>query len=117
MAASDKYRITLFQTSGVTSANGLASVSAMVPMTPEDAHRIVVNPVYTAKTQTEKAAHVRSDFEPNQKAAEVLNKCYNRVNAVVNNNYAVEEKVTAERDFSPEMNEDDAVVSTPSFRR
>ncbi|WP_133136888.1 hypothetical protein [Legionella rowbothamii] len=114
MAALDKYRITLFQTSGVTPANGLASVSAMVPMTPEDAHRIVVYPVHTAKTQTEKAAHVRSDFEPNQKAAEILNTCYNRVNAVVNNKYAAEENITAEQEYTTEP--DEAVVSTPSYR-
>lgn len=115
MAALDKYKITLFQTSGVTSANGLASVSAMVPMTPEDAHRIVVNPVHTAKSQTEKAAHVRSDFEPNQKAAEILNNCYNRVTAVVSNKLTEEKNATAEQEYTTEA--DETVVSTPSYRR
>lgn len=114
MAALDKYRITLFQTSGVTSANnGLASVSAMVPMTPEDAHRIVVNPLNIAKTQTEKAAHVRADFEPTKRAAEVISNCYNKINAVVNNK--IEEQITVEQEFTTEA--DEAVVSTPSYRR
>lgn len=91
-----------------------SAVSAMVPMTPEDAHRIVVNPLNIAKTQTEKAAHVRADFEPNQKAAELLNNCYNRVAAVMSNKNAIEQENTVEQQNTAAA---DDVVSTPSFRR
>ncbi|CAM4505159.1 MAG: hypothetical protein LEGION0403_FIIPPAGN_01929 [Legionella sp.] len=90
-----------------------SAVSAMVPMTPEDAHRIVVNPLNIAKTQTETAAHVRVDFGPNKTAVELLNNCYNQVVSVVNNKNTIEQKNAVDQENTAAA---DDVVSTPSFR-
>lgn len=59
-----------------------SNLSAMVPITQDDAHRIVVGPLEKLATQTEKAAHIRKD-SLNKDGFEALHKCKEDIASVL----------------------------------
>lgn len=75
-------------------------VSAMVPMTPNDVHRIVVAPLEKLAMQTEKAAHIRQDSS-NKAGFDALQKCNEEVARALNGpSVAVTPTVENEQDES-----------------
>lgn len=88
-----------------------SSVAAMVPVSPEDAHRTVVKPVETMKSQTAKAAQIRQDPANLQAVAE-LEKCVTALAAAL---YGPVVTATSGVGAKPDEAHQD-VVSTPSFR-
>lgn len=92
--------------------SGLGFFAAMVPVSPEDAHRTVVKPVEVMKSQTAKAAQIRQD-PANLKAVAELEKCATALAAALYGPAAIATSgaTAAKQD---EAHQD--VVSTPSFR-
>lgn len=102
----------------VTLNSGLgffSSVAAMVPVSPEDAHRTVFEPIKKMKSQVEKAAQIRQD-PANLAAVGELEKCEAALNAAINGLAITAASGLGATSAKPDASDHD-VVSTPSLRQ